>query len=740
MVAARLLCALMLGVLLIAVHMRNASPSMPITLAVETTLTGPEAAQGREALRGVQLYVQSVNQAGGVGGRRLQVLVYDDRGDPATARQIAKQVAAGPALLLIGPYSAATAPAAGAIYAAARMPAIDAASLAARAMSDNPYVFSIRATLEQQGSTMGTYARQALGLTRASIVYTDDAEYGRPLAAALAHSFAQGGTLSHLLPLTPTHGPDWRALSTIAATLGRDAQPEAVFLAMPAGAARATIVALRRHGIGAPIICGDACAGETFADSFASYPEEQRDPGAFTDGIYAPAPVIYDSAPGEAQAVARAFEQHYGAQPQWQAATYYEAAQVAVAAMRAATLQLTAAGRGDDRLRIRARLAAMNAPDTGAVALDGTVYFEHQQRAQAPLRFGQFEGRRFISAPIQLVPVADSARLDLPAALHARTVVPLDGGYAWLQRVVYAGISINTISAVDTGKLTFSADCFFWLRYLGPDDVTDVSFPAATGPAFDRHAPIRTGIIDGLQYRLYHVTGTFVTTYDFHDYPFDWQQIALRFQNTRFTEDQVVYAIDALGLRLQTVPATPSSVATFQLPDPWRLRSVQYLDAPLASTSTLGDSRLYDQHVTTEYSGIEVLIAMQRMSLIFVIKHLLPLILLMLVQYVTLFFPMKLIKERVGVPVTLLVAGTVLLITINDALPEIGYPVAIEYAFYVFFALSLTCIVAALLVHDLDDTRPKTARRVDLAVRIAYAAVVVILVLAYLVRYGSRLV
>jgi hypothetical protein len=72
-----------------------------------------------------------------------------------------------------------------------------------------------------------------------------------------------------------------------------------------------------------------------------------------------------------------------------------------------------------------------------------------------------------------------------------------------------------------------------------------------------------------------------------------------------------------------------------------------------------------------------------------------------LIIYTTLHFPPVLIKEKVTVAVTGALSGAVLLTAINSQLGSIGYTIAIEYAFFVFFGLTTFSIVAALAAHHL---------------------------------------
>ena len=61
----------------------EAQPSIRIGATVAQT--GAVATVGENQLRGYQLCVKQLNDKGGVLGRKLELVVHDDRSDPATA-------------------------------------------------------------------------------------------------------------------------------------------------------------------------------------------------------------------------------------------------------------------------------------------------------------------------------------------------------------------------------------------------------------------------------------------------------------------------------------------------------------------------------------------------------------------------------------------------------------------------------------------------------------------------------
>jgi len=87
-------------------------------------------------------------------------------------------------------------------------------------------------------------------------------------------------------------------------------------------------------------------------------------------------------------------------------------------------------------------------------------------------------------------------------------------------------------------------------------------------------------------------------------------------------------------------------------------------------------------------------IVLRRSSAIFILKNLLPLFLLALVVFATLFFPETLYRERVTIPVTAILTSAVLLLAVDNQLGDVGYTVVVEKIFYVFFALCLMTMLA----------------------------------------------
>jgi len=80
------------AVLSLAVAAAPALAQEPIRIGSFLSVTGPAAFLGDPELKTLELYVERINAAGGVNGRKLQLTAYDDAGDAEKARTFAKRL------------------------------------------------------------------------------------------------------------------------------------------------------------------------------------------------------------------------------------------------------------------------------------------------------------------------------------------------------------------------------------------------------------------------------------------------------------------------------------------------------------------------------------------------------------------------------------------------------------------------------------------------------------------------
>src|SRR5262245_40093742 len=84
----------------------RAAAAAPIRIGLSLSLTGPTSPAGKQVLAGLEIWRDDVNAKGGLLGRPVNLVYYDDQGSPANAPGIyAKLMGVDKVDLLIGPYS-----------------------------------------------------------------------------------------------------------------------------------------------------------------------------------------------------------------------------------------------------------------------------------------------------------------------------------------------------------------------------------------------------------------------------------------------------------------------------------------------------------------------------------------------------------------------------------------------------------------------------------------------------------
>src|SRR5499433_1324200 len=86
----------------------QAPSGQPVTIGFSMALTGPLAANGKQALLGMKIWEEETNKKGGLLGRPVKLVYYDDQSNPSTVPGIyTKLLDIDKVDLIIGPYATA---------------------------------------------------------------------------------------------------------------------------------------------------------------------------------------------------------------------------------------------------------------------------------------------------------------------------------------------------------------------------------------------------------------------------------------------------------------------------------------------------------------------------------------------------------------------------------------------------------------------------------------------------------
>ena len=260
-----------------------------------------------------------------------------------------------------------------------------------------------------------------------------------------------------------------------------------------------------------------------------------------------------------------------------------------------------------------------------------------------------------------------------------------------------------------------------------------------SGDKLELDEPIQESKIGDVNYRVYRIKADFKEKFRFDDYPFDSQQLAVRFRHANLTTEDLIYVIDEVGMRdtvADEVISNWNESEVFETISDWIVTEVDFFSDILVNDSTLGNTQFFDSDTDIEYSRFNTIIHIQRDIVSFSIKNLLPLLFFVGVSYLLLFLPF----ENISIEA---VSGTLLAIvffhlSLLDTLPDgIGYVVALDYGFYVIYALIGLELLLVVIGNKPEIKNNKLAiNHLITAGRIIFPTILVASAIALLINYG----
>lgn len=138
--------------------------------------------------------VDQINLAGGINGRKLDIVIDDDRGSPERAAELAgKLISQDQVISIIAAGTSGNSRAAAPKAQAAHIPMISPSSTDPAVTQVGDYIFRTCYVDAFQGEVMARFAAQTLGAKKAAVLFDFNSPYGRGLTDFFEFSFARVG-------------------------------------------------------------------------------------------------------------------------------------------------------------------------------------------------------------------------------------------------------------------------------------------------------------------------------------------------------------------------------------------------------------------------------------------------------------------------------------------------------------------------------------------------------------------
>jgi branched-chain amino acid transport system substrate-binding protein len=320
--------------------------------------------------------VDERNVSGGVFGKKVELVTFDDAADPKEAVSLAYKICADPTIIgLVGNMNSGTTLAASPIYAGCGLPVVMPVptdpAITKQGFND---LFRVPPTDIDQGTDVAKYAVQKLGKKRFAII-NDSTAYGEPLAEVVRKTVLSEGAQVVSFDGVNADDTDFRALLTRI----RADNPDVLFFGGIYNEAGLVARQAREVGLNATFLAADGSFGQTFINIAGTKAAE----GAVMSFI-APA----ETTSPTTRAFAERFRKQYGSIKAF-APLGYDSTNILLAG-------ITNAG----RLNRAAVITALHANDFGFSGVTGESHFEtNGDNTRRTVYFFEVKNGKFVPIP-----------------------------------------------------------------------------------------------------------------------------------------------------------------------------------------------------------------------------------------------------------------------------------------------------------------------------------------------------
>ncbi len=243
---------------------------------------------------------------------------------------------------------------------------------------------------------------------------------------------------------------------------------------------------------------------------------------------------------------------------------------------------------------------------------------------------------------------------------------------------VHTGIYVMNLYGLNMDEHSFYADFYIWFKWRGHIDPTNIEFVnsiekwsmAKTG--FDGDSTPVT-LKDGTKYKIMRIEGRFFHAFALNRFPLDSHALDIQVESPEYPSDSLVYLPDTIATGIR---GTLNLVGWTQ--QNYRMESTVHDYA-----TDFGNP----QENARRYSNLTFLLTLSRPFSYFLLKMLLPLIIVLLVSLGALLLHPSHTDTRASLPIGALLTAVFLQQSYSEALPDTGYMVLMDKIYLLSYAL-----------------------------------------------------
>ncbi|NLM74620.1 MAG: ABC transporter substrate-binding protein [Clostridiaceae bacterium] len=299
-----------------------------IPIGINYELSGSVASYGQASVEGIELAIEEVNKAGGIDGKLIKPIKYDNKSEHSMATTLAKKLMTQDKVVaVLGPATSgafkATIPEANKNKVVVASGSATDDSVTVDESGVKEYAFRICFTDSFQGTAMANFALNNMSATKAVVIMDSSSDYGKGLAKNFTETFEAGGGTVVASEAFVSGDTDFNAILT--KIKGNDF--DVIFISGYYNEAGLIIKQARALGIDAPILGPDGFGAPELVELAGA--------DALNDVYFSSHFSVLDTDPSVADFIEN-FKAKYGKEPDQFAALGYDLAMFVIDGIRRA--------------------------------------------------------------------------------------------------------------------------------------------------------------------------------------------------------------------------------------------------------------------------------------------------------------------------------------------------------------------------------------------------------------------
>jgi branched-chain amino acid transport system substrate-binding protein len=290
------------------------------------SLSGSEATFGQSTDNGIRLAVDAINKAGGIHGKKVRLITYDDRGDAKEAgTAVTRLINRDQVAAVLGEVASGLSLAGAPICQQSGIPMVTPSSVAPEITAVGDRIFRVCFTNRFQAYACAKFAHDDLKAQTAAILYDQKLPYSVGLADEFQKQFTTlGGRITTRVSYQEGDQDFAAQLTSI-----RGTNPDVVFIPGYYTDVANIAVQARKLGIRVPLLGGDGWDSAKLAEIG----------GAAIEGAYFASHYCQQDPRARVQEFLKDYRTQFGIAPDAMAALGFDAASILFAAMQQAPSQ-----------------------------------------------------------------------------------------------------------------------------------------------------------------------------------------------------------------------------------------------------------------------------------------------------------------------------------------------------------------------------------------------------------------